>query len=134
MRRIVTLAAVALGVSLFARAAPAGKRLPPGSWGGEHIELEVTESGATIEYDCAHGAIEGPLSIDAGGRFDVKGIHALEHGGPVRRDESPSERPARFTGRVEGETMNLRVRLDSGEEVGVFSLRRGGEPSLFKCR
>lgn len=28
-----------------------------GAWGGEHIAMEVTDPGATIEYDCAHGRI-----------------------------------------------------------------------------
>ena len=47
------------------------KGLPVGLWGGEHISLEVTEQGATIEYDCAHATIEQRIALDRRGRFDV---------------------------------------------------------------
>ena len=38
------------------RAGPA-KALPNGVWGGEHIRMDVTDSGADIEFDCARGTV-----------------------------------------------------------------------------
>ena len=36
-----------------------------GTWGGDHISMEVTDSGAEIEYDCAHGSVtETNLMMD----------------------------------------------------------------------
>lgn len=55
-----------------------------GTWGADHVALEVTADGGRIEYDCAHGELSEPLRLDRDGRFDVTGTHTLEHGGPVR--------------------------------------------------
>src|SRR5438477_2009668 len=59
-------------------------RLAQGAWGGQHITIEVNESSATVEFDCAHGQIDGPLVVDRRGRFNLKGTFEGEHGGPVR--------------------------------------------------
>ncbi|HEX8852205.1 MAG TPA: hypothetical protein VF754_01890 [Pyrinomonadaceae bacterium] len=106
-----------------------------GIWGGEHISLEVTEGGARIEYDCAHGTIDRALSLDRRGRFDVKGTHVEERGGPVREGASERGYPVRFTGQVSGRKMKLTVRrTDTKELIGTFTLVRGQEPFLVKCR
>jgi hypothetical protein len=105
-----------------------------GTWGGPHIQLDVTDGGASVQYDCAHGTIDERLTLDAAGRFDVRGTHAREHGGPVRIDEKESREAARYAGRVEGETMTLTVTLaDSKEPLGTFTLKRGQTGRLFRC-
>ena len=105
-----------------------------GTWSGEHIVLEVTRDGARVEYDCAHGTIDRRIVPDRRGRFDVPGTHVEEHGGPVR--DEPSERTlVRFAGHIDGNRMQLTVTKSSDSEViGVFTLARGREPSLMKCR
>jgi len=110
-----------------------GDHVAGGTWGGEHIALEVTADRGRIEYDCAHGDTE-PLTVDRSGRFDVKGTHTPEHGGPVREDEKLISRPARYAGRVDGGRMTLTVTLtDSGEILGTFALTRGVAGRLTKC-
>jgi hypothetical protein len=97
--------------------------------------MEVTDSGASIEYDCAHGMISEPLRLDGEGRFQAKGNHVHEHGGPVRDGETPAGRPASFSGRVRGKAMTLTVALDNpSEELGTFTLVHGSEGELVKCR
>src|SRR5260370_3991540 len=59
-------------------------RLAQGAWGGPHIRLAVSDSSATIEYDCAHGQIDGPLATDRRGRFHLKGTYSPEHRRPGR--------------------------------------------------
>ena len=105
-------------------------------WGGEHIRLQVTGKGAEIEYDCAQGTMDKPPVADAGGRFDIKGTHRAEHSGPIRRDEEESNgRPARYAGKIVGDTMTLTVTLtDKSEAFGTFTLTRGNEGKVFKCR
>jgi len=39
-------------------------KLARGVWGGQHIRAEVTDSGADIEFDCAHGTIDQPIVLD----------------------------------------------------------------------
>jgi hypothetical protein len=106
-----------------------------GLWGGEHISMEVTERGATIEYDCARGTIEQKIALDRRGRFDVPGIQVAEHGGPVRQNEQPSGDPVRFSGQVKGKRMDLSVSNSVTKTlVGNFTLVHGAEPKLRKCR
>jgi hypothetical protein len=109
-------------------------KIPAGRWGGQHINIEVSANSAEIEYDCAHGTVQGPLEIDGNGRFRLRGTHTLERGGPVRRDESANTHPALYTGSIEGETMNLTVTLtDTNDEVGTYTLVKGKTGRLFKC-
>ena len=111
------------------------KRLPMGLWGGEHISLQVTERGATIEYDCAHATINQRIALDRRGRFDVSGIQVQEHGGPVRQNEQATGYPVRFAGQVNGKTMKLSVRNSATRElVGIFTLVYGSDPKIRKCR
>lgn len=110
-----------------------------GMWGGKGISLQVTDAGATIEYDCAHGAIKQPLALDAHGKFDLKGEYVAESGGPERfgtpSDNKSNARPARYTGTVSGAEMTLTVTLtDTQEEVGTFTLAHGTTPRIVKCR
>jgi len=106
-----------------------------GTWGGEHIRIEVAGNSATIEYDCAHGTINGPLRVDSRGRFALSGTHLPEHGGPIRRDESGAGQPARYSGWTDGKKMTLTVvRSDTKETIGTFTLVHGDEGRVFKCR
>ncbi|PYS81252.1 MAG: hypothetical protein DMF67_17510 [Acidobacteria bacterium] len=112
-----------------------GDRLAAGVWGGEHIRLEATDGGATVEYDCANSTIDRPVVLDGAGNFDVKGRYAREHAGPVLRDEADNSRPARYVGHVKDEVLTLTVTLtDTEETVGTFTLTHGSEGRVMKCR
>ena len=105
-----------------------------GKWGGEHIGMVVSDSSATLEYDCAHGTIDEPIIPDDEGRFEVIGVHVFEHGGPIRIDEIPDEHPALYKGHIVGNEMTLILVLtDTDTEIDTFSLTRGVEPLIYKC-
>ena len=109
-------------------------RVATGVWGGLHIQMEVTEDGARLEYDCAHGTIEQPLVLDGAGRFEWTGTHIRERGGPVRREDKPDSHPARYTGQVEGQTMKLTVTLtDTGDTLDTYTLTQGDSGRIMKC-
>jgi len=108
--------------------------LKNGIWGGPHIIMEVTATGASITYDCAVGVIDQKISLDSTGHFDVRGTHTKQHAGPTRSDETPDRHPARYTGQVEGTNMTLLLELtDTKERVGTFSLKLGEQPELTRC-
>jgi hypothetical protein len=111
------------------------KYIPDGVWGTEHMVIRVENGAAAIEYDCAHGTINGPLKIDSKGRFSLRGTHVRERPGPMRIDQPPLDRPARYTGWTDGRKMTLKVTLEDGkkETVGNFELKRGQPGRLFKC-
>jgi len=109
------------------------QKIPTGVWGGEHISLEVGAKSASIEYDCAHGMIEGPLTVDARGRFSLRGTHTPERGGPIRADEQPRSEPANYVGSISGNKMTLTLKLE-GSEDETFTLEKGKQGDLFKCK
>ena len=111
------------------------QRLSTGTWGGKHIQFEVSDGSVNIEYDCAHGSIQGPLTLDRQGRFSWRGTYAREHGGPIRKDEKVNNQPATYSGSTKGNTMILTVRLtNSSDPVLTFTLTRGNVGRVWKCK
>ena len=111
------------------------RKLPDGTWGGPHIRIIVEGHAAEVEYDCAHGTIDGPLNIDSDGKFKLSGNHVRERGGPVRLGKPQDSHPAQYTGWTDGKKMTLAVMLvKTNEEVGTFELTRGQDGRLWKCK
>ena len=133
MNRLFVIAGCALLGSAIVSAAKNTRTLPAGTWGGEHILLQVSVKSAEVEFDCARGQIAQPLRLDAHGNFAVSGTFTPEHGGPVLRDEEGSGTQASYSGHVVGDAMRLTV-TRKGEKVGSFALTRGRQPNLRKCR
>jgi hypothetical protein len=128
---IVTLGCAAAGLTR----ADGGDRVRAGTWGGTGAALKVTDSGAKIEADCANGQMPGPLTLDAEGRFTVEGTWTAEHAGPIRNDEEAAAAKVRYAGHVSGSTMALEVSLmESGQNIGSFTLTFGSDGQLRKCR
>lgn len=97
-----------------------------------HISLEVTDSGAEINYDWAHGSITEKIVPDREGKFVVKGVHIRERPGLVREGEDTTGEPAKYSGSIEGDTMTLTLSL-AGAEEGTYTLTRGKAGRIRKC-
>jgi len=105
-----------------------------GSWGGDHVQMDLEEAGGTLEYDCAHGTIDSGWILTDDGKFSGTGEHVIEHGGPVREGEVLPVRPASYTGTVSGNRMDLTVTLtDSAQLVGTFELEQGSQGQIVRC-
>jgi hypothetical protein len=107
--------------------------VPAGNWGGEHLQLVVTRSGGTSEFDCAHGSLDAVLAVDGEGRFDVPGTLVRE-AGPVREGKEEPRQSVRYAGSTDGRTMEIEVVSTTGERIGSFHLERGRQAVLRKCR
>lgn len=104
-----------------------------GTWGGQHINLEIGDAGAEIDYDCAHGRITEKI-VPRDGKFAVKGVHVRERPGPVRLGQE-NEQAALYEASIDGDTMTLTVTLtENNEEVGTFTLTRGKAGRVLKCK
>ncbi|MES1245998.1 MAG: hypothetical protein ABUT39_30605 [Acidobacteriota bacterium] len=125
-------AASSCGSSPAASPSSGDRALSTGTWGGPHVEMTVGPQGATLEMDCARGAIAKPIVVGRDGRFQVSGTYAPEHAGPARDDEEKG-RPAVYTGRLEGETLSLGISSENGEDVGSFELVHGRPGRITKC-
>ncbi len=123
-------AALAACWSVLACSGPAAPD-PLGNWGGEGASVVVTASLTQVEFDCAHGQVEGVLALDGQGSFSAEGVYVRE-GGPVPSGGREAV-PARYQGTVAGDRMTLFVVLDGSEPIGPRQLRRGEEPFLRKC-
>jgi hypothetical protein len=129
-------AAFLLGVAVLARPGcvsvngPSGT-LPPGDWGGAHIRIEVRDSVARVELDCAHGRINAPILLDDGS-FLAVGTFTREKGGPIVIGEEEPALPARYSGRVAVDRMAITITV-LGEAIGTFELRRNQIGRVFRC-
>lgn len=110
------------------------QRIPRGEWGGTHISMNVGDASATIEYDCAHGTIPGPLNIDSEGKFQLAGTFTPERGGPIRADESSRDQKATYTGTVKGATMTLTLKIEGSDDAETFTLEKDKQGKLVKCK
>jgi hypothetical protein len=103
-------------------------------WGGDHIEMEVSRTGARIEFDCAHGTIDEPLRADAKGAFKVKGTFTPERSGPTRDDNPPAPK-ATYSGTITDAAMTLRIVIEGGDAQGTsYELTRDRRGNVRKCR
>jgi len=129
-------ALVLLAVVAMAGRAQAGEnRLAAGTWGGQHLRLQVEDKGAvSLDFDCATGSIEKAPVLDAKGSFDVEGRLQREHGGPVRKDEETSGVPVRYKGTVQGKVLTLTIVPAQGDPDGPYTLEHGSDGRIFKCR
>lgn len=110
------------------------QRIATGIWGGPHISMDVGSRSATIEYDCATGAIDGPLVVDSEGKFHLRGTFTPQRGGPVRADETPQSQPAIYTGEIKGDRMTLTLKVSDSDDSETFTLEKGKAGELFKCK
>lgn len=126
------VAAITLALAACSAGSPVGiDRVPIGEWGGEHVQLTVTDTGGRVEFDCAHGTLDAPLRVDTDGRFSVPGTIVLE-GGPVP-EPPPAPQGARYLGQTDGRRLLLERQTDGGEPLGTFHLELGRAAVLFKC-
>ena len=109
------------------------QRIPEGKWGGPHIRLDVSSAGADFEFDCAHGRLQGPLTLQ-NGHFAAKGTFVRERG-RVRMEGAEQGQTVYFKGEVEGSKMILTFSFAADfSETETFTLTHGAEPKLFKCK
>ena len=130
--------ATVLMISLFAcnlGTPSAQEPVPSGVWGGKGIQLTVTASGASIDYGCDSGTIEGKLQSDSRGKFFARGTHVFGQGGPRNPgDPPPKARQARYEGVRNGDKLELTVRLpELNRNVGTFTLQLGQRATLERC-
>ena len=109
--------------------------ISPGNWGATGIALAVEENGVKIEFDCAVGEINEKLNVGENGEFTANGLYTPESFGPIREDNPPKPKPARYEGKISGDKMTLNVILpETKEKIGIFTLERGKFARLRKCQ
>lgn len=107
-------------------------RVPDGAWGGQHVAVSVSTSGADLEFDCAQGHVGGAIAIDEMGRFDVEGLYA-SLGGPAMNPPADPH-AARYRGSTDGRGLTFTVTVpDQGFTAGPFTVTLGTPAQVFRC-
>ena len=111
------------------------KVVPNGVWGGEHIRMEVNDSGADIEFDCARGSISQRLELDDTGRFKVEGTYMAQSPAPasVNPGLNASGVKATYIGSLNGSSLRLEVFIEGQDTPRTFDLVQGDQGHLAKC-
>jgi hypothetical protein len=113
---------------------PTSRRKISGLWGGQGISMEVTDSGASLDFDCASGTITEPIVPDSAGKFSAKGRFARHRPGPTREGEDTEGQPAIYNGALDGENMTLTITLaQNKEKAGNFTLAHGKMGRIRRC-
>src|SRR5512146_225236 len=110
-------AALALAVFLVAGTACSDAtepltRVADGKYGGLDIGLDVSASGTTLRFDCAVGAISGPIALASDGSFDVAGTFT---GGGNAFGADHTTHAIRYRGRATRDV----VRLINVDSIGI---------------
>lgn len=103
-----------------------------GVWGGTHIGLTITDGGASLEFDCAAGAIPRAFEVDTRGYFNLSGTYTSGTGGPDPIEPTPPI-PTIYFGHVSGQNMSLTVEPEGDIPSTTYELQKGREPEIFRC-
>jgi hypothetical protein len=128
---IVTVVAMLAAMPAASSLAAKKTRLRGNIWGSEQAIVTVTAKGATIEFECADGTIDEPLTINKDGTFDLSGTFTPRSHGPTR-DDGPAQVKSRYAGRSDGNSLEFTIKL-SDTTLGPFTVKRGEHPALKRC-
>lgn len=104
-----------------------------GIWGGPHAGIEFSGGLADVQFDCAAGTIDEPITAGGDGKFLVKGTYRTGATGPIRVGQMFKSQTATYSGEVAKTVMNLAVTLEDGTALGPFTLTEGAPPQLTRC-
>ena len=141
VRRSITTAASAFSLALAAAcsssrasAPPADGLLPLGNWGADGAGMIVSDTAMHLHVGCTYGDASGRIALSSTGQFDVAGSYMLR-AYPVAVGPSV---PARFTGRLDGNTVTVTVTVNDTVEKttvvkGPVTVVFGAEAKLGPC-
>ena len=95
--------------------------------------MSVGADSTTIQFDCADGEVPGKIYLREDGTFSADGTFARRHPGPTRPNEPPPA-AARYTGKLSGNKMTLKITLTAdGSDAGEYMLEQGRSGRVVRC-
>ena len=103
----------------------------PVRWGGEGIVLTVNKNSVSMQFGCARASIASGMKTK--GKFNLTGTYTPDTA--VASAEKPKPMAIRAEGRISGKQMTLKLTsIDTGKEMGSYTLERGKAIALSRCR
>lgn len=133
--RTLFLAAFVLSLSACANDGPPMPVIPrqlAGSFGGNHVALQLTARGGTLDFDCATGTI-GPITPRGSHNYTAIGTYLPAPGGPSDSGLPPVPREVVFNGLVNVDSLSMTGKLSDGSVIGPFILIRDAPPTIYRC-
>jgi hypothetical protein len=127
-----TAAIVLTGSASAAPAKPASTTLA-GNWAGDGFSLRVIGDDTVVQGKCMSGKASGRPLLDGNGRFSARGYFNPVSAGLSLSQANPKDRPAHFSGRVIGSTLELQVKSDLVKGNKTYRLRRNAIIKFADC-
>jgi hypothetical protein len=106
--------------------------VPAGTWGGQGVVMLATDSSAGFRFNCASGSVDGPLALDAGGRFTWSGTYTRMSPLPGSPPDPPHA--ATFYGTTDGLQLTMALTVpDLSLESAPLTLTLGDPGNLALC-
>ncbi len=125
MKQLLAVTAALIAVA----AAPAPLT---GNWAGDRMSFVATADSTIVQSDCSFGKIDGAITPDAAGGFTASGYFNDHTPGPQLAEIAPADRPAQFTGKLHGDTLQLTM-MAKGQPARHFTLVRDKRIKFVRC-
>jgi len=110
------------------------KPVAAGQWGGTGVLVDVTRTGASVQFDCAKGQISQQLRMRKDGSFSAIGSYERSGPGPIRVDRQQGARKVIYKGKVTGNSMSIKLTdSETKEDLGSFALVKGAGGRIHRC-
>ena len=111
-----------------------------GVWGGHHAAIAFQGGLADVQFDCASGTVDDPITPAKDGSFSAKGTYRTGAAGPVKVGQFFKSQGAVYSGQIAKaaarggpQVMTLDVALEDGTALGPFTLTEGTPPQITPC-
>ncbi|WP_310473820.1 hypothetical protein [Sandarakinorhabdus sp.] len=123
-----------------ARAAPQkpapqkpASQLLAGNWAGDGFSLRISGNDTVVQGKCMNGKASGRPPLDGSGRFSATGYLNPVTAGLSLSQTNPKDRPAQFSGRIIGSTLELQIKSDLVKGNKTYRLRRNAVVKFDDC-
>ena len=125
-------AATAAGIMTMSIDDAAAGTMASGTWSTRGASLVVGAEQSKLELDTGAAVINGPLKIDAAGRFKASGSFEHYLPGPQRADEPSAMHKVLIKGRLTGATITMTMQVAGERGTRKFLLTQGRPAKLIR--